>query len=238
MGHPVTIAVIPARGGSKRIPGKNIKPLRGQPLLERTIRTLHQAEVFDHIVVSTDDDTIAEVARRAGAEIPFRRPAELASDHAPTAPVVAHAIETFEAVAAARVGLVCCVYPAAVFATVEDVRGGLEQLRASDAEVVMSATTFDFPIQRALRMLPDGSAEMIWPEHALRRSQDLEEAYHDAGQFYWAYRQHWIAGGVANAGRRRLYLIPRWRVQDIDTEEDWERAELLLDVLERRGRRT
>lgn len=233
--HPApTVAIIPARGGSKRIPGKNVKPLLGVPLLQRTVRMLRHSQLFDHIIISTDDDRIMQVARDAGAEAPFRRPAPLADDFAPTAPVIAHAIEQIEETTG-PVGNVCCVYPAAVFVTADDLRRGLARLEESDAEVVMSATTFDFPIQRALRRLADGSAEMIWPENRLARSQDLEEAYHDAGQFYWGRREHWITRPGAAKGKVHLLLMPRWRVQDIDTPEDWERAELLVEILQRRG---
>ena len=230
------VAIIPARGGSKRIPRKNIRPLGGIPLIARTIDVLRRSEMFDRIVVSTDDDEIMVVARDAGAEAPFRRPAELADDLAPTAPVVAHAIRTLEKDSGTPFGYVCCAYPAAVFVTPEDVHRGYEHMKETGAEVVISATTFDFPVQRALRRLPDGSAEMICPDQALARSQDLEVTYHDAGQFYWATREHWLGGGEAQPGRRHLYLLPRWRVQDIDTPEDWERAEVLLEILDRRWR--
>ena len=221
------VAIIPARGGSKRIPRKNIRSFRGTPLLERTIQTLQQTNLFDRIVVSTDDDEIANIAVAAGAEVPFLRPAELAGDHTGARPVIIHAIESLESADQSVLGPVCIVYPTAVFVTQEDLRQSLGRLVTSSADFVFSAARFDAPIQRALRTLDDGTCELMWPEHTLTRSQDLEEAYHDAGQFYWGRRDAWLAGHPVFAGNALLHVLPRWRVQDIDTEEDWNRAELI-----------
>jgi pseudaminic acid cytidylyltransferase len=232
-----SLALVPARGGSRRIPRKNVRPFRGVPLLARTVSTLLGAGLFDRVVVSTDDDEIAAVAADAGAEVPFLRPAELAGDHTGTREVVVHAIEALEAADGPVLGEVCVVYPAAVFTTADDLRTSLERLRASDDEFVMSASTFPAPIQRALRRAEDGRIEMLWPEHASTRSQDLEECYHDAGQFYWGRRDAWLGAGSVLTARTLLHVLPRWRVQDIDTPEDWTRAELLHEVLERSGSR-
>jgi pseudaminic acid cytidylyltransferase len=225
----VTLALIPARGGSKRIPRKNIRPFLGVPMLARTITLLQEAAVFDRVVVSTDDTEVAEVARRAGAEVPFARPEELANDLAATLPVIEHGIRTLE-VAGFVADYVCCVYPASVLSRPDDFREALRMLRESDADYVFSATTFPYPIQRALRMTANGGCEMFWPEHRATRSQDLEAAFHDAGQFYWGRRDAWLEGRPIFSERSRLLLLPRYRVQDIDTLEDWERAERIYDA--------
>ncbi len=225
------VAIVPARGGSKRIPRKNIRSFRGTPLLIRTIETLRQADLFDRIVVSTDDDEIAAMGVDAGAEVPFRRPAELADDHTGARPVIMHAIKALEEILGDELGPVCIVYPTAVFVRPDDLRQGLAQLEESEAEFVFSAVAYDAPIQRALRRRADGTCELVWPEHTLTRSQDLEEAYHDAGQFYWGRRDAWLAGRPVFASKSLFHVLPRWRVQDIDTQDDWTRAELIHRLL-------
>lgn len=224
------LAVIPARGGSKRIPRKNIKPFLGVPLLARTIGILQTSGVFDRIVVSTDDDEIADVAVAAGAEVPFRRPLELATDHAATIPVITHAVGEMER-QGARFEATCCVYPAAVLSLPEDYIDASRMALDSGADYVFSATSFPYPIQRALRQTGSGGCEMFWPEHRGSRSQDLEPAFHDAGQFYFGRRAAWLAGTPILSPGSRLFVLPRFRVQDIDSEEDWTRAELLFQLL-------
>jgi pseudaminic acid cytidylyltransferase len=222
-----TVAIVPARGGSKRIPKKNIRPFRGTPLLERTIRMLGKAGVFDRIIVSTDDEEIASLAIDAGAEVPFRRPAALADDHAGARPVIIHAIEALELDAGLDLGPVCIVYPAAVFIGPADIRDALAALEGSDADFVFAAALYDAPVQRALRRRADGTCEPMWSEHTLVRSQDLEPAYHDTGQFYWGRREAWLTGRPVFESNALMYELPRWRVQDIDTPDDWARAELI-----------
>lgn len=224
----MTLCVIPARGGSKRIPRKNIAPFAGRPMIGWSIAAARAAGVFDRIVVSTDDAEIAAVARAEGAEVPFLRPAALAGDHTPTVPVIAHAVQALGLAAEAAV---CCLYATAPMVQPGDLAAGLAQL-APEATYVVSVTTFPFPIQRALRHHPDGRIEMMDPAQMTTRSQDLEEAWHDAGQFYWARAATWAAGvPVFGPGARGLAL-PRHRVQDIDTPEDWVRAEALFKVLQ------
>ena len=230
-----TLAIVPARGGSKRIPRKNIRSFLGVPMLARTIDTIKRSGVFDLIVVSTDDDEIAAVAEQAGAQVPFRRPAELANDTAATMPVITHAIREMER-RDCRPQYVCCVYPAAVLSRPEDLRTALQMLDDSDADYVFSATSFPFPIQRALRKTANGRCEMFWPEHRQTRSQDLEPAYHDAGQFYFGRRAAWLAEQPLFSPASLMLELPRYRVQDIDTFEDWERAELIFRFLERENR--
>jgi pseudaminic acid cytidylyltransferase len=225
-----SVAIIPARGGSKRIPRKNVKPFLGVPLIVRTLQMVHASGVFDRVVVSTDDDEVASHASNAGAEVPFARPPELSDDHTGTRPVIQHAINELEAASGTLLGLVCTVYTTAVFVTPEDLIEARQALMHSSAPFVFSVTTFPAPIQRALRRLPDGSCEMLQPEHLYTRSQDLEETYHDAGQFYWGTRDAWLSDVPTFGSQSRLFVLPRWRVQDIDTPEDWQRAELIQRV--------
>lgn len=224
------LAVIPAPGGSKRIPRKNVKDFFGQPMIAWSIAAAQDSGCFDRIVVSTDDAEIAAVARAHGAETPFVRPPELADDHTPTIPVIAHAIQWYldrgEAVDAA-----CCIYATAPFVRAEDLRAGLAALTAEDCAYVFSATSFPFPIQRAIRINAQGRAEMFNPEHFATRSQDLEEAFHDAGQFYWGRPEAWLQGLPIFSNDAIPLLLPRHRVQDIDTMEDWHRAELMFSTL-------
>jgi pseudaminic acid cytidylyltransferase len=226
------VAIIPARGGSKRIPGKNIRPFLGVPLLARTVQALRDANLFDRIVVSTDDEAIAEAAIRASAEVPFMRDPALSDDHTPTAPVVADAVRRLEAEMGVLLDPVCVVYPAAVFVRGSDLRSALQSLLASKVSLVFSAASFPAPIERAWQVDDDGDAKMIRPEFRLTRSQDLTTAYHDAGLFYWGTRDYWLAAGDADqqSQRARLHVLPRWRAVDIDTVEDWEQAELLYSV--------
>ena len=229
-----TLAVIPARGGSKRIPRKNIRPFLGVPMLSRAVGVLRAAQVFDQIIVSTDDDEIAEVALHAGAQVPFLRPAELANDTAGTMPVIVHAIREMQA-RGVRADTVCCAYPAAVLSRPDDLRTAHRILRTEDVDYVFTATSFPFPIQRALRKMSDGTCEMFWPEHRETRSEDLEPAFHDAGHFYFGRCEAWLSGNPLFGRRSKLLELPRYRVQDIDTPEDWVRAETIFRLLEENG---
>lgn len=228
------IAVIPARGGSKRIPRKNIKPFLGTPMLARTIGILSAAGVFDRVMVSTDDAEIAAVATAAGAEVPFMRPAELSGDHVATLPVMQHAIRELRKLWP-PFDYVCCAYPAAVLTRAADLRAAFAMLRESALDYVFSATSFPFPIQRALRKDAAGRCAMFWPEHAQTRSQDLEPAFHDAGQFYFARAVSWLEGRPVFGSGSAMLELPRHRVQDIDTLEDWQRAEMIFQLLSEDG---
>jgi pseudaminic acid cytidylyltransferase len=225
------LAVIPARGGSKRIPRKNIRLFLGVPMLTRTISMIKATNLFDHIVVSTDDDEIAEVALSAGAQVPFRRPPDLSNDIAGTLPVVIHAIREMQA-RGALLREVCCVYPAAVLSRPSDVRNSHALLASADVDYVFTATSFPFPIQRALRKTTNGFCEMYWPQHRETRSQDLEPAFHDAGQFYFGKLNSWLESRPIFGSRSKMLELPRYRVQDIDTPEDWVRAEMIYRLLE------
>ena len=222
----MAVCIIPARGGSKRIPRKNIALFHGRPMIAWSIEAAKATGLFDRVVVSTDDVEIAEVARKEGAEIPFLRPEALADDYTPTVPVIAHAVT---ALALAPETQVCCLYATAPLVRPDDLRAGYALLVGP--EYVMSVTSFPFPIQRALRHDAEGRVEMMQPEHMLTRSQDLEEAWHDAGQFYWARAATWTAGLPVFGKGSKGVLLPRHRVQDIDTPEVWTRAEALFALI-------
>ncbi|MFB2531543.1 pseudaminic acid cytidylyltransferase [Paracoccus sp. p3-h83] len=224
------LAVIPARGGSKRIPRKNIKPFCGKPMIAWSIAAARDSGCFDRIIVSTDDAEIAQVARDHGAEVPFTRPAALSDDHTGTIPVIAHAA-AWQADHGTAPDLVCCLYATAPFVRAADLRDGHQALTGSGADYAFSVTTYAFPIQRALRRTEDGRVAMFQPDHFATRSQDLEEAWHDAGQFYWGRAAAWQAGRVLFGSGSVPVPIPRHRVQDIDTPEDWRRAELMFAAL-------
>lgn len=225
------LAIIPARGGSKRIPRKNIKPFCGKPMIAWSIEAAQESGCFDRVIVSTDDAEIAEVARQYGAEVPFMRPLELSDDHTGTIPVIRHAIETINSQGRA-VEQACCLYATAPFIRAEDLRRGLELLQGSGGDYAFSVTSYAFPIQRAIRLTPEGRVEMFNPEHFSTRSQDLEEAYHDAGQFYWGRAEAWLQGQMIFSPASLPVMLPRHRVQDIDTPEDWVRAEWMFKAMQ------
>lgn len=220
------IAVIPARGGSQRIPRKNIKEFCGKPMIAWSIEAAMNSGCFDRVVVSTDDAEIASVAQAFGAEIPFMRPAALSDHHTPTIPVVSHAIEWAQANGMAPQA-VCCIYATAPMITATDLQESLHVLQHNDCDYVFSATSYAFPIQRALLLNAQQRVEMFDPEHFGTRSQDLPHAYHDAGQFYWGTPEAWLTHTPIFSSRAMAHLLPRHRVQDIDTPEDWVRAELM-----------
>jgi N-acylneuraminate cytidylyltransferase len=226
----VRLAVIPARGGSKRIARKNVRPFAGKPIITYSIDAARSSGLFDDVIVSTDDDEIASVARAHGARTPFVRPAALSDDHTGTNAVVRHAIGWFGE-HGAMPEHVCCIYATAPFVQPRYLREGLERLVASGRSFAFSVTSFAFPIQRALRIDADGCVEPIWPENVARRSQDLEEAFHDAGQFYWGTARAFLDDVVLYSNASVPVVLPRHLVQDIDTEEDWVRAELMFGAL-------
>lgn len=220
------IAVIPARGGSKRIPRKNIRPFAGRPIIEYSIEAALTARMFDRIVVSTDDDEIAQVARNAGADVPFLRPAAIADDYTGTNVVVRHALEQM-ATLGSRFEYACCIYPTAPFLESVRLHEGYDRLRRSGKSFAFSVTTYPFPIQRAIRLDRTGAVEPVFREYATARSQDLEDTYHDAGQFYWGTASAFLEDVPLFSNAAVPVVLPRHLVQDIDTIEDWCRAELM-----------
>lgn len=223
-----TIAIIPARGGSKRIPRKNIRLFCGKPMIARSIEAAFESEIFDAVVVSTDDEEIASVAESCGALVPFRRPAELSNDHAATLPVIAHAIRWWEE-NRSPVEFACCIYATAPFLRADFLREGFRILEENpEAEFAFSVTSYAFPIFRAIRIAESGRLEMFWPENQMKRSQDLPEAWHDAGQFYWGRKSAFFETKGVFTAKSYPVILPRHLVQDIDTPEDWERAERMF----------
>lgn len=222
------VAIIPARGGSKRVPRKNVRPFGGKPMIAWPISTALKSGLFEEVVVSTDDEEIASIAETYGASVPFRRPAELADDHTPTLPVIAHALRWLEERRSA-ITFACCVYATAPFLRTEHLSQGLALLqRHPTADFAFSVTSYAFPIFRALKHDADGSVSMFWPEHELTRSQDLPKAWHDAAQFYWGRPQAFHSSRGIFSARSFAVPLPRHLVQDIDSEEDWQRAELMF----------
>ena len=224
------LCVIPARGGSKRIPRKNIRDFCGKPMIAWSIEASRASGCFDKVIVSTDDEEIADVARFWGAEVPFMRPTGLADDYVGTVPVIAHALKWYQD---QEVTAVCCLDATAPFVEPSEIKKGLDLLgQASPDRFVFAATSYASPIQRALLIdSVSGVAQMKHPDQFSKRSQDLEPAFHDAGQFYWGLSEAWLKSANLFEGSKPL-LLPRWRVQDIDTEDDWIRAELIRRVLD------
>jgi len=224
------IAIIPARGGSKRIHKKNIKEFCGKPIIAYSIEAALKSNLFDKVIVSTDCGDIAEVAKKYGAEIPFMRPKELSDDMTVTAPVISHAIKFYEE-QNIKIEWACCLYATAPFVSENDLISAYDKIKASpDIKFVFSATSFSFPIQRAIYLGESKEVHMFQPENYLTRSQDLQVAYHDAGQFYWGRPQGWKEELIFFAPHSRVHILPRCRVQDIDTMEDWEFAEKLFQL--------
>jgi N-acylneuraminate cytidylyltransferase len=223
----MNVAIIPARGGSKRIPRKNIRNFCGKPIIAYSIEVAKKSNCFDLIIVSSDDEEIAQVAREWGAEVPFMRPAGLSDDYTGTIPVIAHAVKYINS----NIGAVenaCCIYATAPFLSVEDLQKGLRIVQQEKISYAFSVTSYPFPIQRAIRITPNQRVEMFYPENFHSRSQDLEEAWHDAGQFYWGAAQAWMLEQPIFSKHSVPVKLPRHRVQDIDTLEDWIRAECMF----------
>jgi pseudaminic acid cytidylyltransferase len=230
----VNIAIIPARGGSKRIPDKNIKAFSGKPIIAFSIETAKISGLFEKIIVSTDSREIAHIAKEYGAEVPFMRPKELSDDFTPTAPVLLHALKRLRENGVAP-NYVCCIYAAAPFVQPDYIKKGLGLIMSKRVASVYSVTTFPFSIFRALNISEAGYLRMFWPEHELTRSNDLPEAYHDAGQFYWLDRKKFLKSKKIYSGDALPIILPRGLVQDIDTPEDWESAEAMYEVAKQRG---
>lgn len=223
------VAVIPARGGSKRILKKNIKPFFGKPIIHYSIEAALESNVFDRVIVSTDSEEIAQVAKQAGAEIPFMRPDKISDDFASTTSVMEHAIEKLNK--DSKITYTCCIYATAPFVGAEYIRQGLEIIKQKKVSSVFSVTSFPFPIFRALKKADDGTLSMFWPEHLNTRSNDLPEAYHDAGQFYWLDAEKFLKEPIMYGKDAQPVILPRYLVQDIDTMEDWEVAEKMYKAI-------
>lgn len=225
------LCIIPARGGSKRIPRKNIKNFLGKPIIAYSIEAAKKSKLFDRIIVSTDDLEIAEVAKQYGAEIPFVRPDNIADDYATTIDVINHAINYYHEVGI-NFDVVCCLYATAPFATSDDLCQAYDLMDLDNCiDYAFSATEFSFPIWRGFMIKQNGFAEMIWPENFAKRSQDLEKVYHDAGMFYFGKAEAFLTNQPIFGNSSKPMLLPHYRVQDIDTLDDWQRAEVMYRVI-------
>ena len=230
-----TVAIITARGGSKRVPRKNVKELLGKPLLCYSVEAALAAGCFDEVMVSTEDGEIAQIAREAGASVPFFRSEETAGDFATTSDVLREVLLRY-AENGERFEAACCLYPTAPFLTGERLRDAMERLTGSNADTVMSAVKFSFPPQRGM-LLEDGFLRLQYPEHRNTRSQDLPPVYHDCGQFYCFRTGPFLRSGNIIGDTVLPYILPETEVQDIDTQEDFELAEIKLRrILEKNGR--
>ncbi len=226
-----TVCIIPARGGSKRIPKKNIKLFRGKPLLVWSIEKAIKSKCFTDVIVSTDDEEIANLAISYGANVPFLRPKELSDDFVGTLDVVKFVIKNFNK----EIKYVCCLYATAPIVLSNDLVKSYEEIQIlKDDSLIFTATNFDYPIQRAFVLNSLNKASMIKKKFLFTRSQDLEKTFHDAGQFYWGKTNDWLKAKNM-IDNNKAYFLPRWRVQDIDEEEDWLRAEMIHKILEEKG---
>jgi len=228
------VAIIPARGGSKRIPGKNIKPFSGKPIIAYSIGAALASGLFDRVIVSTDSEGIAAVARTYGAETPFLRPPELSGDFTTTAEVILHALGWLDN-HGTPVACACCLYATAPFVQGKFLRQGLEILEESGAGSVFTVTTYPASIYRALKQESDGRLAMVWPQYELTSSNDLPETFHDAGQFYWLDAPRFRKEQRIYSTDARPVVLPRFLVQDIDTPEDWATAEAMYEALRTLG---
>ncbi|MDC2981065.1 pseudaminic acid cytidylyltransferase [Gammaproteobacteria bacterium] len=225
----MNIAIIPARGGSKRIPFKNIKDFNGKPIIAYSIEKAIESGLFDKVVVSTDSEKIAKVAEDFGAEIPFLRPMEISDDFTNINKVISHALNNIDT---DNYNFACCIFATSPLLVIEDLKNSYDLILKNEHKFVFSATEFPHPIQRGFKKnSSDKGLEMLFPEHYNTRSQDFPEWMHDAGQFYWGDIDSWLEEAMNFDENSFAYRLPRWRVQDIDTPDDWKRAELIFKVL-------
>ena len=231
LGFNMRIGIIPARGGSKRIHKKNIKDFCGKPMIAWSIELLLECKFVDRVIVSTDDEEIADISKSLGAEVPFMRPKNLSDDFTPTIDVLSHAAQWIRRhQPSLKIDSICCLYATAPLATIEDINLAIDLMESSCSDYVFPVTHYDFPIQRALKINKSQEIEPAFANFIDSRSQDLETFYHDAGQFYWGRIDAWIERRSILSKNSRVIELPRWRVQDIDTPDDWIRAEKLFKI--------
>ena len=226
----MNVAVIPARGGSKRIPRKNIREFCGKPMIAWPIEVAKESGLFDHIIVSTDDEIIVEVAKSYGAEVPFMRPEKLSDDYTGTAEVMFHAVSWIRE-QKWQPDAVCCIYATSVFLTEKDLKKGFEAISTDKWQYSFSVTDYNYSIFRSFKEHPNGGVEMFFPENYEKRSQDLPIGLHDAAQFYWGKPEAWLNNMRLFDRHSYPVKVPNWRIQDIDTENDWKRAEILFTTI-------
>lgn len=224
-----SIAIIPARGGSKRIPKKNIKPFLGKPIIQYSIGAAMRSELFDEVMVSTDDIQIAEISKSLGAKVPFMRSKENSNDYAGTADVILEVLDKYE-----ENGNIfdycCCIYPTAPFITSEKLKESFEIFKVKDYDSLFPVVKYSYPIQRSYKFVND-KISMVWPENYSQRSQDLEQFYHDAGQFYWLKVEKFIEKKQIYTDNSGAIVFSELEAQDIDNEEDWRLAEMKYKLL-------
>ena len=225
----MAICVIPARGGSKRIPRKNIKEFHGKPMIQWSIEAAQASNIFTDIIISTDDDEIGEIAESLGALVPFKRPLELSDDYTNTTEVIAHA-SNWSRNQGLDAAVVCCLYATAPFVSVGAIREAYEQMQHTQSDYCFTATSFAFPIQRAIKVTLENRIEMFYPEHLETRSQDLEESYHDAGQFYWGKPENWVKEKIIFNKNSSIIKIPYLQFIDINYRDDWDIAKKLYKL--------
>lgn len=225
-----TLAIIPARGGSKRIPRKNIKDFAGQPIIKYSIDAALESGIFDEVMVSTDDREIAEVAESLGAKVPFMRSAENSTDMSMTVPVLEEVILEYKK-RGEEFDYVCCIFATALFVTGDRLRMAQKMALETGAEGVVPVMKFGYPIQRALRINEEGKLEMFWPENYNKRSQDLEKAYHDCAQFFFLETKSLLQQKILYPKFSVPLIIPESEAQDMDNEEDWKIAEIKFKIL-------
>jgi pseudaminic acid cytidylyltransferase len=226
----MNIAVIPARGNSKRIPRKNIKEFNGKPIIAYSIEAAIEANCFDEVVVSTDDEEIAAIARSYGAKTPFLRPHELSDDYTTISDVIRHSIHWY-CDNAQSPDLICCIFATAPLLRSKYILEGLEKIKIFNSKFSFSVTDFSYPIQRAIYINDNGLIEMFNPKLYNMRSQDLKQGFHDAGQFYWGTKESWLIDQELFNALPVPVILPRYLVQDIDTMDDWKSAEIAYRVI-------
>lgn len=224
-----TLAIIPARGGSKRIPGKNIKHFIGKPIIYYSIDNAIKSKLFDEVMVSTDDVVITNMAKQYHAQVPFIRSNETANDFAPLSVVIEEVLHSY-LMQGKEFDFVCCLLPTAPLVTISRILESFELLKKNNFDSVFPVVRFSYPIQRALK-IENNQVSMIWPENMLARSQDLMPAYHDSGQFYWLNVKRFLESKKIFAANSGVIVLSELEVQDIDTEDDWKIAEIKFELL-------
>jgi N-acylneuraminate cytidylyltransferase len=223
------IAIIPARGGSKRIPRKNIKPFLGTPIIQYSIEAAKKSKLFNEIMVSTDDNEIAELSCKLGANIPFLRSTESSNDYASTITVINEVLNMYDSMFNKKFDYACCIYPTAPLIQLTQLVKGYNQISTNKFATVFPVVPFSYPIGRALIITPTGSAKMLWPSYKTTRSQDLAQTFHDAGQWYWLNLQHKVLNLISE--NSAVIVLSEMEAQDIDNIIDWHLAELKYNMI-------
>jgi len=223
------VAIVPARANSKRIPGKNIKKFNGKPIIVNTIEKLKKSKIFDRIIVSTDSKKIAKIAAKCGAEIPFKRSKVLSNETAHTTAVISDCVK-FLIKENYKFDYVCCVYAPNPFLQIADLKKGFYKIKSKKYNYVFSATLYQFPYFRSFTYLPKRGIKMLFKHNIKKRSQDIKKILCDAGQFYWGLKEAWLKKKNFFTKNSDVVMIPKWRYSDLDTLEDWKRAELFNKI--------